>query len=94
MDEAVRSMMIHGENAGGVWNPVEAKAVYVRTPDKESPLWDLHSKVIYYWTADTSSRDDARAYIIVYNGGVFDRVKTESQGSLSFRAVKEVAAGD
>jgi hypothetical protein len=89
-DEAVRSMMIHGENAGGVWDSVEAKAVYARNPDKESPLWDLHSKVIYYWTADTSTRDDDRAYIIVYHGGVFDRVKTESQGYLSFRAVKDV----
>ncbi len=94
VDEAVRSMMIHGENAGGVWDPVEAKAIYDRTPDKESPLWNLHSKIIYYWTADTSSRDDARAYIIVYNGGVFDRVKTESQGYLSFRAVKDVNPGN
>ena len=94
VDEAVRSMMIHGENAGGVWDPVEAKAVYVRTPDKESPLWDLHSKVIYYWTADTSPRDEQRAYIIVYHGGVFERMKFESQAYLSFRAVKDVDTGE
>ena len=94
VDEAVRSMMIHGENAGGVWDPVEAKAVYVRTPDKESPLWDLHSKVIYYWTADTSPRDAQRAYIIVYHGGVFERMKFESQAYLSFRAVKDVDTGE
>ena len=94
VDEAVRSMMIHGENAGGVWDPLEAKANYIRTPDKESPLWDLHSKIIYYWTANTSSRNDDRAYIIVYDGGVYDRMKTESQGYLSFRAVKDAEPGN
>jgi len=92
VDEAVRSMMIHGQNAGGVWNPHGGKAIYDHTPDKESPLWDVHSKIIYYWTADTSIRDDKRAYIIVYDGGVYDRVKTESQGYLSFRAVKDFDA--
>lgn len=94
MDEAVRSMMLHGENAGGFWDPLEEKAVYERTPDKESPLWDVHSKVIYYWTADTSVQDENRAYIIVYHGGVFERFKTESQPYLSFRAVREVAANN
>lgn len=94
VDEAVRSMMIHGQNAGGVWHPDEAKADYVLTPDKESPLWDLHSKIIYYWTAGTSIRDDNRAYIIVYNGSIFDRVKTESQAYLSFRAVKDGEPGN
>lgn len=92
VDEAVRSMLIHGENAGGAWDPVEGKANYTRTPDKESPLWDIHSKVIYYWTADTSARNDHRSNIIVYDGGIFDRVKTESQSYLSFRAVKDVDA--
>ncbi len=94
VEEAVRSMMIHGQNAGGAWDPLEGKAEYARTPDKESPLWDVHSKVIYYWTADTSARDDQRAYIIVYDGGVFDRMKSEGQGYLSFRAVKEVGSGN
>lgn len=94
VDEAVRCMMLHGENVGGVWDPVEGKATYTRTPDKETPLWDVHSKVIYYWTTDTSPEDEQRAYIIVYHGSVFDRIKSESQSYLSFRAVKEVAAGD
>ncbi len=90
VDEAVRSMMLHGENAGGVWNAYEETATYEMTPDKESPLWDIHSKVIYYWTADTSRTTDTQAYIIVYHGGVYDRIKTNSQSYLSFRAVKEV----
>jgi len=90
VDEAVRSMMLHGENAGGVWHAQEERARYDKTPDKETPLWDVHSKVIYYWTADTSLQDEERAYIIVYDGGVYDKRKIDSFGYLSFRAVKDV----
>ena len=90
VDEAVRSMMIHGQNAGGVWDPIQGKASYERTPDKETPLWDVRSQVIYYWTADTSVQDERQAYIIVYHGGVYDKLKTDGESYLSFRAVKEV----
>jgi len=90
VDEAVRSMMIHGENAGGVWYPVEERAVYGRTPDKETPLWDVHSKVIYYWTLESSAKDEQQAYIILYHGSIFDKRKINHQNYLSFRAVKEV----
>ncbi len=79
----------HGENAGGTWDAKTETAEYDRTPDKESPLWDTHSKVIYYWTADTVPKNEKQAYIIVYNGGVYARTKTNSQAYLSFRAVKE-----
>jgi hypothetical protein len=89
VDEAVRSMMLHGENAGGAWDAQEEEASYEKTPDKESPLWDVHSKVIYYWTADTSAQDADQAYIIVYDGGVYDKRKIDSFGYLSFRAVKD-----
>ncbi len=87
--EAVGSMMLHGEKAGGFWDETAGKAVYEKTPDKESPLWDVHSQVIYYWTAETSPDDEQRAYIIVYHGGVFDRRKTDGQSYLSFRAVRD-----
>ena len=89
-DEAVRSMMLHGQNAGGVWDALKRKAVYERTPDKESPLWDVHSKVIYYWTLDTPADDERKAYIIVYHGGVYTKMKTDEQSYLGFRAVKEL----
>jgi hypothetical protein len=88
-DEAVRSMMLHGENAGGAWDAQAEKAVYEVMPDKETPLWDVHSQIIYYWTADTPAGGEDRAYIIVYNGGVFERRKADSYGYLSFRAVKD-----
>lgn len=89
MDEAVRSMMLHGENAGGICEPDEEEAVYQKKPDKESPLWDISSKVIYYWTSDTSAKDPEDAYIIVYHGGVFDKRKSNRQDYQSFRAVRD-----
>jgi len=90
VEEAVRSMMLHGENSGGEWSAQEKRAIYERTPDKESPLWDVHSKIIYYWTSDISVKDMNKAYIIVYDGGVYDRMKTNCLDYLSFRAVKDI----
>lgn len=87
--EAVCSMTLHGENAGGVWAPEKGRAVYEKTPDKETPLWDVHSKVIYYWTSEDSASDERFAYIIVYHGGVFPKMKIDGQSYLSFRAVKD-----
>jgi hypothetical protein len=86
-DEAVRSMARHGRNSGGVWDPTAAKAKYETKPDKESPLWQVHSQVIYWWTA-TSAGDD-RAYIIAYDGGVWPRGKDFSPAYLGFRCVRE-----
>jgi hypothetical protein len=79
--------MLHGKYAGGQWDPENEKASYKFTPDKETPLWDPHSKVIYYWTDTIVS--EGKAYIIVYNGGVFTRNMDFHPDYLSFRAVKE-----
>jgi hypothetical protein len=87
VEEAVRCMALHGENAGGVWDGSEQTAVYERTPDKETPLWDPHSQVIYYWTQTLAG--EGRAYIIVYDGGVYSRSRGSAYGYLSFRAVKD-----
>lgn len=87
-DEAVRMMSLHGENCEGVWDPQTEKASYKMTPDKESPLWDVHSKVIYYWTAEMSS--DTQAYIWVYHGGIYDKAVDARYEYLSFRAVKDI----
>ena len=86
VEEAVASQMLHGEDASGRWDPENEKAIYRFTPDKETPLWDPHSKVIYYWTDTITS--EGRAYIIVYNGGVFSRGMEIHPDYLSFRAVK------
>jgi hypothetical protein len=86
VDEAVRSMVRHGTNAGGVWTGAAKTASYKKQPDKESPLWNAYSKVIYWWTADEV--DARRAYIVVYNGTVWPRLKTLQPAYLAFRAVR------
>jgi hypothetical protein len=91
VDEAVRSMARHGQNCGGVWDAESAEAAYDTTPDKESPLWDVHSQVIYWWTA--TEVDAGRAYIIVYDGGVWPRSKAFGPAYLGFRCVKPPPAG-
>ena len=88
IDEAVRSSVYHGTNAGGVWDSVTHTASYAHQPDKESPLWNMHRKTIYWWTATDANGKEA--YIIVYNGGVWPRMKSLRAGYLNFRAVKNV----
>jgi len=66
IEEAVRSMVYRGRNAGGVWDPVRRRAQYRVMPDKDSPLWKAHSQVIYWWTDSEAGPD--KAYRIAYNG--------------------------
>lgn len=87
VDEAVRSMARHGVNCGGVWDPAGSRATYKVRPDKESPLWDIHSPVIYWWTATESGANSA--YSITYNGLVVVRTKKSRYGSLAFRCVRD-----
>ncbi|MCP4421025.1 MAG: DUF1566 domain-containing protein, partial [Chloroflexi bacterium] len=51
VDEAVRSMARNDRNSGGIWDAETAEATYQTKPDKESPLWNVHSQLIYWWTA-------------------------------------------
>ena len=90
VDEAVRSMARHGQNSGGVWDAAAAQASYETPPDKESPLWNVHSQVIYWWTA--TEVDQERAYIIVYDGQVWPRSKQFGPAYLGFRCVKQPPA--
>lgn len=86
IDEAVRSLTRSGINCGGVWDSGSGSATYTITPDKESPLWDTHSPIIYWWTA--TQKDSANIYRIVYNGGVQALPRTIGMGDLAFRAVR------
>lgn len=86
VDEAVRSMSRHGENSGGRWDAETAEAFYQTRPDKESPLWNMYSQVIYWWTG--TEVDEQNAYIIVYDGEVWPRRKQTSLGYLGFRCVR------
>ena len=86
VDEAVRSMSRHRQNSGGVWTTEAGEATYETTPDKESPLWNIHSQVIYWWTA--TEVDENHTYIIVYDGKVWSRAKEFGPAYLGFRCVK------
>jgi hypothetical protein len=88
VEEAVRSMARHGINSGGNWDGQAKTANYRVRPDKESPLWNVHSQVIYWWTA--TEIDDERAYIIVYDGKVWPRRKRFAPAYLAYRCVKPV----
>jgi hypothetical protein len=89
VEETVRSMARHGANSGGVWDAQSRIASYRITPDKESPLWDTRSQVIYWWTANEI--DDQNAYILVYDGNVSARRKQLHPAYLGYRCVKAPA---
>lgn len=85
-DEAVRSMMKQGSNCNGKLDE-KGFPVYGTKPDKEFPLWDIHSQVIYYWTSEAP--DSANALIIEYSGELWKKPKNLKQDNLGFRAVKK-----
>ena len=87
VEEAVAAQHRHGRNCGGRWDASVGKPAYTTRPDKESPLWDAHSPVIYWWTATEAK--GGKAYALAYNGNVWPRAKTARMGSLAFRAVKK-----
>ena len=70
------------------WVEVLGKASYRITPDKESPLWNTRSQVIYWWTA--TEVDEDRAYMVVYDGKVWPRRKRFAPPCFGFRAVRDV----
>lgn len=85
-DELVRSMSYHGQNSGGVWDPQKKTATYATTPDKETPLWDPRSLVIYWWTSEQAP--DGQIYFIVYDGAIYDRQESSQADYLGFRCVR------
>lgn len=86
-EEGVRSMVRHGRNAGGLLDPnAPMKASYQTQPDKETPLWNPHSMVIYWWTS--TELNGSRALQVSYNGWVNELPKTVREGYLSYRCVR------
>jgi hypothetical protein len=91
-DEVARTMQWRGENAGGRWDPTMDRPMYRVTPDKEAPLWNPYSKVIYWWTADEV--DTNRAYRIAYNGRVLAVRKASGPAYLACRCVRAAQQRD
>lgn len=87
VDEAVRSLVLRGNNAGGTWDPAQSRAHFRETPDKDSPLWKVHSKVIYWWTSTEAGA--TRAYYITNNGYVHLVPKQTAAGYLAYRCVTD-----
>ena len=85
-DELVRSLSLHGANAGGVWDSRGVPS-YQITPDKESPLWDRYSPVIYWWTA--TEVNEQRAWRFAYNGRAMATIKSSGPAYYGFRCVTE-----
>ena len=85
-EEAVIAQHRGNRPCGGEYDSHSRRAVYNRRPDKESPLWDIHSQVIYLWTA--TEVDDKSALMIAYDGNLWSRPKSANWGYLGFRAVK------
>jgi len=88
VEEVVRSLTRHGMNAGGEWDEGSHPATYRTRPDKESPLWNPDSQIIYWWTA--TEVDPEHVYRVAYNGYVLVVPKKMSMGSCAFRAVRRV----
>lgn len=87
VEEAVRSMYRNGKNCKGKLDE-DGNPEYEFTPDKETPLWNPNSMVIYWWTK--TEIDSLHAFIIAYNGKVWKRNKDFGPDYLGFRAVKEI----
>ncbi|MBW2980435.1 DUF1566 domain-containing protein [Candidatus Woesearchaeota archaeon] len=85
-EEIVRSMTRKNKNAGG--SIVNGIAQYEIRPDKETPLWNPNSQVIYYWTSE--SKNEQRAYLVAYNGYILDRSKTSAPNYQGYRCVKDI----
>ena len=79
-------MSRHGVNSGGSWNEQTKMTTYQTRPDKDSPLWNVHSQIIYWWTA--TEINDEQAYMIVYDGKVWPRRKRFAPDYLGYRCVK------
>lgn len=89
IEEAVQCQMRNNENSSGVWNSETKKAIYEKMPDKETPLWQPSSEIIYYWTSEMSEETDEQAYIFTYDGGIFDKNIHYAPNYQSFRCIKD-----
>jgi len=83
-EELVRSMTRKNNNVKGIIDS-EGKQEYEIRPDKETPLWNPHSQVIYYWTSESKGE---RAYLVAYNGYILTRIKNSGPDYQGYRCVR------
>ena len=91
VDEYLRSMARHGENAGCTWQGEYGEQVECEIlPDKETPLWNPDLSPIYYWAAEEYS--ESRGYFVSYNSFVNATSKNSGNPRHSYRCVREVGS--
>lgn len=91
-DEMIRSLTIHGENAGCVLPDAFpetrfTRAVCARRPDKETPLWAPDREPIYYWVADEFGDD--MAFFVNYQGAINAQPKWWGNPRHGYRCVRD-----
>ncbi len=87
VDELVRSLVHHGQNAGCTWDGVSSRAQCALPPDKETPLWAPDWSPIYYWAADEYGAGEA--YYVGYSGRVGHQPKSWGNPRHGYRCVRE-----
>ena len=87
VDEIVRSLVRHGENAGCRYDANSGRTYCRILPDKETPLWAPNWSPIYYWAAD--EYDEHRAYYVGYTGeGISHQPKAWGNQRHGYRFVR------
>jgi hypothetical protein len=90
-EEAVAALNRGGSPAGCRFSGSEGFQRCDREPDKEAPLWDPHTMVIYWWTG--SINESGKDMRVAYNGYVLPvSVKGAGGDYVGFRAVRSVDA--
>lgn len=87
VEETVASLNRHGKTIQGQWNGKTGQISFDKMPDKEPPLWETYSPIIYWWTA--TQPDTSSAYLVSYSGWVFPNKIRFRPGYYGFRAVKK-----
>ncbi|MFC1945182.1 hypothetical protein ACFLWF_00340 [Chloroflexota bacterium] len=87
VNEIVRSLVRHGENAGCTWDGKSEQANCQVLPDKDTPLWAPDWSPIYYWAAD--EYDEQQAYYVSYNGRLNYQPKFWGNQRHGYRFVRE-----
>lgn len=85
VDELVRSLVRHGENAGCAWNGNRGPQPCDIRPDKETPLWNPVSPAVGYWSAE--DYDACSALLVDYSGRVVSIRKIRGE-NFGFRCVR------
>lgn len=89
-DEIVRSLGLHGENAGCAWAGDLGEVSCILVPDKETPLWAPDQPPIYMWSGEEYDRGEA--YYVSYNGRVQAQPKSWGNPRHGYRCVRQPPA--